>query len=553
MARARSCAFGDVLRASFLDRVDQTSMTFLHRKSGMHADEWTGGALLQAAEAQAAIWRAEFGEGRFVLALSLPHGSAFVTALIAALICDICVVALPPSKPGDPKVPHIVQDCGARAVITTKDGATALEKCLTQNGPLACPIYSVDGTLLRVTEQPAKDVALRDDTILVQYTSGSTRLPKGVEMSGRNILENSALVARTWGLGQETVVVNWMPHYHDMGLMGCILFPILFGGTSVQMSPFDAIRKPLAWLQAVQDHGGTITGGPAFIFAECLKRISPADCIDLDLSSLKQVFCGAEPVPAELLPAFQKRFEASRLPENASFACYGMAEQGLFIAGAQLAKPGKPYGGLAPCRLTEQTRETLKIASADGHPVDDAEEGEIWVCGASTTAGYLNLDNETAQALVQSGDVTWLRTGDLGRIHGDDLFVTGRIKDMLIVNGRNVAATEVEWLAASFDDALNRYAAAVFAPDTLQPAQAVLLIELIDKTRSFEGGVPLRKSIEQAVRGALGVHLVDIRFLPRGSLDKTSSGKVRRNVAAKQYATGSMTLGLGAEVMSELT
>lgn len=548
---SRDPSLADMLRARLLDRKNQTIMTFLHRSGGMKATEITGHALLEAAEQQARIWRKSFGPGRYVLALAMPHGLGFVTAVLAGLLEGIIVSAMPPAKAGDPRLPHIVRDCGARAVITQTQSAAGLLRSLTDNDVVQCPIYDTEGTLLAASDVLPLDVSVAPSTVLLQYTSGSTHMPKGVEMSGANIIANAALVAQTWGLGRDAVVVNWMPHYHDMGLMGCLLYPILFGGSSVQLSPFDVIRKPLTWLQAVQDFKGTITGGPAFIYAECLKRIAPEDCAALDLSALKQAFCGAEPVPADLLPAFQDRFEAYGLPKGASFACYGMAENALFVAGAQ-PDHGVPHDHtLAPCRLTAQTRQCIGIMSDDGQLCRDGVEGEIWVHGPSCTGGYLNAPQETADRFVSKDGQKWLRTGDLGMIQGDDLFVTGRLKDMLIVHGRNVAATEIEWLAASMDERLNKLAAAAFAPDPSVPSDAALLIEVTEKARDFDGADTVRRAITRAVRGAFGVQLKDIRFLPRGTLEKTSSGKVRRRICARTYQQGEMHAGLGPKSTPE--
>lgn len=153
---------------------------------------------------------------------------------------------------------------------------------------------------------------------------------------------------------------------------------------------------------------------------------------------------------------------------------------------------------------------------------------------------------------MTKGAKTWLRTGDLGVIEGDDLFVTGRLKDMLIVHGRNVAATEIEWLAASMDDRLNKLAAVAFAPDPSVPSDAALLIEVTEKARDFDGADTVRRAITRAVRGAFGVQLKDIRFLPRGTLEKTSSGKVRRRICARTYQQGEMHAGLGPKSTPEI-
>lgn len=523
---------------------DQTCTTFLHRDQGMQATPFSGDQLLAAAQARSNTWRSGFGNGPLTLALALPQGADFVISLLAGLICGITVVPLPPNKPNDARLRHIVQDSGARAVMCLPKDLRALERGLGNDLP--CPIHDAATAKILLS---GPDVTGHDSgAAIIQYTSGSTRMPKGVLLSPQNILANCDLVTRVWRMGPDTRVINWLPHYHDMGLMGCILYPILFGGISVQMSPLDLIRKPISWLTAISDFRGTISGGPAFAFEECLKRISPEDCTNLDLSSWVQVFSGSEPVKADLLPQFQTRFADFGLPKDATYSCYGMAENTLFVTGAPGRSKPNSTNTLAPCHLCDITRPLIQITDPDtSTPCPDGHEGEIWVTGESIAISYLNLPDEADETFVILDGTRWLRTGDLGKIEDGDLFVTGRIKDMLIVNGRNIAATEIEWLAADLDPALNALSAAAFAPDPLTSGTAVLLIELRSGHKSLPNADRLRTTLIRAARGAFGIELIDIRFLPRGTLARTSSGKIRRGHVAKSYRKDAIPMGISPQ------
>ena len=364
---------------------------------------------------------------------------------------------------------------------------------------------------------------------MIQYTSGSTRLPKGVRIFGDQILANCDLVARCWDMNPATRFVNWLPHFHDMGLMGGILYPLLTGAYSVQMSPLEMVRRPATWLRAISDHRATFSGGPAFAFSDCLRRITEEECDGLDLSTWRRGFCGAEPVPADLLAQFRNRFQPYGLDPKAVFACYGLAEMTLYAAGGPEPEgdlPAHPSGcsSVHPCALPEETRANLRIVDPEtGDVVADGRQGEIWLKGASKGDGYQSLPDETTSTFAATlpGDDEpgcWLRTGDLGVVEHGLLYVNGRLKDTLIVNGRKIAAAELEWLAGGIDASLNPLAAAAFSPDQSDSGVAALLIEL---KLGYEGPSDpgaVRTAIERAVLGEWGIRLEDVQILPRGSL-----------------------------------
>lgn len=527
------------------DRIDQTQISILRRNAV--PDHLSGERLLRDTQAMIDRLAFEFGEGPQVFILTLPPGEMFVTALLAGLQAGHTIVPTPTPRLGSQssRLRHIAQDCAATAILCVDATREAIERALMQPDmpKLQCPIVALDRPAITSLRSGARRSADPRPAI-IQYTSGSMREPKGVRIFGEQILANHALVESSWHMDASKSCVNWLPHYHDMGLMGGILYPLLSGAQTVQMNPLDIVRRPVNWLRAISDHRATFSGGPAFAFADCLRRITAEECEGLDLSSWTRAYCGAEPIPAGLLPAFSQRFAPYGLPPRAVFGCYGLAETTLFAAGAPdealLPEPPPGCGAVHPCKLTELTRPHLAIVDPDSRrPVPDGTAGEIWVSGPSNGAGYINLAEESAAlfgaSLAGDVDTAWLKTGDVGVISRDRLYVTGRLKDILIVNGRKIAAAEVEWLAGSVDEALNPLAAAAFVGSAEPNAAAVLMIEL-KQGQELSGSVDgIRESIRRLALGEWGLRLNDVQILPRGSLDRTTSGKIRRQAIASAY------------------
>lgn len=514
------------------------------------ATDLTGADLSARAGALAAHWRAVLGPGRHVVVLVLPAGEAFLVALLAGLLdgaLAVTAAAQPRRGSRTQGLGHIVADSGASAVICE---AAARERIIdtlkAADGGAGVPVLAVDDAEERPVAAPRRgwhgDAEM---PAIIQYTSGSTRLPKGVCLTGANILANCAEVQRGWGLGADARVVNWLPHYHDMGLLGGILYPLLSGVWSAQMSPFDVVRDPAFWLRTISTHRGTFSGGPAFAFADCLKRVRDDDLEGVDLASWERAYCGAEPVPAGLPDAFQARFARYGLRSGAVFACYGLAETTLFAAGAPEAPappPATTAGRTYPCAVPPVLAGGIRIVDPEtATPLPEGAVGEIWLSGLSVAQGYLGRETETQATFVDAdlggGPARWLRTGDLGVLGAGWLSVTGRLKDVLVVNGRKIAAAEVEWLAAGQHSSLDPHGAAAFQPAGGDPGTAVLLIERKDGSAVADAGTlaDIRLRIVRAVLGEWGLHLADVRILPRGALERTTSGKIRRQAIAAAY------------------
>ncbi len=554
-----------LIRARLQQRFDTPQVTILRRKADPIV--LCGRDLLARAEAMQTRWRDIFGSDRCRFVLALPAGEVFFSALLAGILGGhaLVPVAIPRSGTRSGRLAHIAHDCGARAVLCVASQVASIRQSMGEGAP--CPVVAIDEDAatgsLSLGEWPAPHIPDCSPTI-IQYTSGSTRLPKGVAIHDSQIISNCRLVEEVWDMNPTSCMVNWLPHYHDMGLMGGILYPLLSGGRSVQMSPLDMVRRPADWLRAISDHKATFSGGPAFAFAECLRRVRPEECVDLDLSSWIRAFCGAEPIPAGLLPEFRARFADYGLAGEAVFGCYGMAEITLFAAGApgSVDLPEAPTGcdAVYPCRLTDATAPLLKIVDPDtGQAISDGEQGEIWLSGPSKAATYIGLPEETARSFhatlagEPSAGGEWLRTGDLGVIKNGLLYVNGRLKDTLIANGLKVSAAELEWLAATVSDRLNPLGAAAFMLDPVEGSGAVLLIELRSGRDLPEDHAEIRQAIERLVAGEWGIQLQDLRILPRGHLERTTSGKIRRQAIAEAYRSGAFPRQRNAVAQNEVT
>lgn len=525
-------------------------MTVCGGRRGQPDQSFTGRDLHQAALERSAELSRDFDPSRGPLALVFPCGMEFVVTLFGALYAGFTVTALAPPRPGVPQARFtaILRDCGPAAVLCPQAWVARLEAAIAEADERA-PVVAIEAlsagaAQAALSKKPfAKGDAARP--AILQYTSGSTRAPRAVMLSGANIVANADLANSTWGLNESGVFLNWLPHFHDMGLMG-ILYPLLAGGRVLLLDPLHMIQRPERWLRLVSEHGVTMSGGPAFAFAHCLQHVTEDHCEGLDLSSWSSAFCGAEPVPAALMDAFRARFRPYGLKPDAVFGSYGLAEYCLMVAGGNPApgaeRPSPPPGcdGIEPCRVAPEMQDNLCLVDPDTRRLVGAgEAGEIWLRGASTTGGYRNRpeETETTYGAVLAGDEAagaWLRTGDIAVQQGDWLYVTGRLTDMLFVNGRKIPATDVEWLAGEQDAALNPMAAAALMPDDLMTGKAILLIELQRRARIADE--PLAGDrIRRAVAGAWGIELTEVRILPSGALPRTSSGKIRRREVADAW------------------
>ena len=396
----------------------------------------------------------------------------------------------------------------------------------------------------------------------LQYTSGSTAEPKGVVLTHANLLANQRMIERAFAQTAGSTIVGWLPLQHDMGLIGNMLQPLWLGARCVLMPPTAFLQKPLRWLRAISRYRGTTSGGPDFAYDLCARRIAPADREGLDLSSWSLAFNGAEPVRAATLDRFAEAFAPCGFRREAFYPCYGLAEATLFVAGGTTGRPPVVRAFSAPelerhRGLAADGAENVRRLVGCGAPPPEqelaivdpevrvrlapGEVGEIWVRGPGVAAGYWRDEEETERvfrAFLAGGEGPFLRTGDLGFVDGGELFVTGRLKDLIILRGRNVYPQDVERAVEASHPALRAGGAASFAIET-EGEERLVVIQEIERGRGKEAGEALA-AIARAVAEEVEAQPHEVVLLRAGTLLKTSSGKVQRRACRDAWLRGEL-------------
>ncbi|WP_339539814.1 non-ribosomal peptide synthetase [Pseudomonas sp. RA_5y_Pfl1_P24] len=488
--------------------------------------------------------------------LLFPSGPDYVAAFFGCLYAG--VIAVPAYPPESTRRHHqerllsIIRDAEPRLLLTIASLADGLAQI--ENAPMVLSIDTLQsaGTWIAPDLHP-------DDIAFLQYTSGSTALPKGVQVSHGNLVANEVLIRRGFGidLNPDDVIVSWLPLYHDMGLIGGLLQPIFSGVPCVLMSPAYFLGRPLRWLEAISEYGGTISGGPDFAYRLCSERVSESALERLDLRQWRVAYSGSEPIRLDTLERFAEKFAACGFTPNNFFASYGLAEATLFVAGgirghgipalrvdeqalaANRAEPGQ--GSAIMSCGTSQPEHAVLIA--DPHTLTELAEnnvGELWATGPSIAHGYWRNPVATATTFVQHAGRTWLRTGDLGFIREGEVYITGRLKDLLIVRGHNLYPQDIEQTIEREVEVVRKGRVAAFAVNDQGLEGIGIAAEISRSVQKILPPDALIKAIRQAVAEAYQEAPSVVVLLNPGALPKTSSGKVQRAACALRYVDGSL-------------
>ncbi|WP_225849433.1 fatty acyl-AMP ligase [Streptomyces sp. HPF1205] len=565
-----SGTFTDLVRArcaEFAD--DEVHLQLRETPEGTAADRLTYGELDRAARRVARALRAHGVEGRPVL-LAFPGSLEFLKAFAGCLYAG--AVAVPAPLPeGNARgrlgrATGILRDSGARVVLTDRAGAPDVARWLATEG--FDDVLCVATDALRENDssddagggEPFRPPATRpEDPALLQYTSGSVTEPRGVMVSHRNLTANHAALQRVLGTTAADRFGGWLPLHHDMGLAH-LLHPLWLGSASVLLAPAAFLHRPLRWLEAVERYRVTVGGGPDFCYDLALRRVTDREVRGLDLSRWRLALNGAEPVRAETLDAFARRFAAAGLRPEALYPCYGLAEATLVVSGGAAGHPYRRRAVdadalardvLAPA---EPGRESTVLVSsgrpvgvdlrvvdpATGREVPEGTVGEIWLRGESVAAGYHGKPAETKaafRAVLEGGEGGFLRTGDLGALEDGQLYVTGRLKELVIVAGRNIYPQDVEHAARAAHPALAGRPGAAFSV----PAGRERLV-LVQEVRAGQSGPDglgeLAELIRRAIREEFGVPAANVLLVRSGTVRRTTSGKVRRTFMRAEFLAG---------------
>lgn len=490
--------------------------------------------------------------------LLFPTGVEFVVSYFACLMAGLIAVPLmPPRKTaGRDSSAAVIADCAPRLILTPAGGETlsaALRQHISETGQVHIPVK------LAETHQPFPHRSSSLDSLaFLQYTSGSTSAPKGVMVSHGNLLANLEMMRRRLGNRGSSNHVSWIPLYHDLGLIMNLLQPLYVGATSVLMTPSAFMHRPLNWLRAIHRFQAEVAAAPNFAYDLCVDRFRPEQMEGVDLSSWKLAINGAEPVRPETLSRFSVCFAPYGFDASAMHPTYGLAEATLVASSAprgrgprirqvsaedlrdrRIADPRSLEDAwhIAGCGTAVDGVEIAIIDKASGSRQRSGLLGEIWLRGASVAKGYWNSPEETAQTFQATiADETdqrgeWLQTGDLGFVDEQgELYIAGRIKDVIIVRGVNYYPQDIEATAATSHEALRRDHCAVFTAPDAQGNEQVILVHEVERTKRHDlDEREIATAIRRAVSESHEIALSRIVFIRPGTIPKTTSGKIQRH------------------------
>ncbi len=544
-ATQRPATLVELLDQRALQQPDQLAYTFLLDGETSEV-RLTYRELRRRARAIAAALRFAGAKGERALLL-FPPGLDFIEGFFGCLYAGVVAVpAYPPHfaklNRNLPRLQAIVADAQARFVLTTSSILERAKLIFAEAPDLKALQWVATDTV--ADEDWRAEHAAPDDLAFLQYTSGSTGHPRGVMLTHANLLHNASLIFHVFEHTATDSYVSWLPMFHDMGLMVGVLQPLYAGIRAVVMSPAAFLQRPARWLEAISRYRATTSGGPNFAYDLCARRITAEDAAALDLSSWSVAFNGAEPVRAETLDRFTSRFERCGFRREAFYPCYGLAEATLIVTGGRKtslpvikrveAKTMVGCGGALP-------RERVIIVDpASLTELEDGHVGEIWVSGPSVAKGYWNRPKETREIfnayLLESDEGPFLRTEDLGFIDEGELYITGRIKDLIIIRGLNHYPQDIEWTVERSHTALRPGCGAAFTVEAGGEERLVIVQEVDARAEvDFDDVI---ETIREAVAAEHELQVYSIALIKPGQISKTSSGKIQRRASRRKFLEG---------------
>jgi len=557
--------FVDLLRYRAEHQSDKTAFIFLS-DGETESSRISYKQLDQQAQSLAFQLQSLKAEGERALLLYQP-GLEFISVFLGCLYGGVVAVpAYPPrANRSLERLQAIVSDAEAKLILTTASLLTNIEGRLTDYLSQEIVQCVATDTLELASAYQPKTIRAEQLSFL-QYTSGSTGTPKGVMVSHGNLIDNSALINTHFGDTDTSVGLSWLPQYHDMGLIGGILQSIYVGATTVLMPPVTLLQRPIRLLQTISKYGITSTGGPNFFYDLCVNQTTPEQRAGLDLSSWTLAFCGAETVRSDTLMNFQKTFAPYGFSWEAFLPCYGMAEATLIVTGStrkeSLIQKSFQSEGLKHNQVIEENAnaatsntlvscgrvhggEVIIVNPETLEPCSSEQVGEIWVNNNCVTQGYWQRPHQTEatfHAHLATGEPkSFLRTGDLGFMQAGELFVTGRLKDLIIIRGRNHYPQDIELTVENSHPSLRSGCGAAFSVERDGQEQLIIVQEVKrDYLRKLDSQAVI-KDIRKAVIQIHEVQPDSIILLKTGTIPKTSSGKIQHYACKKAYLEGELS------------
>jgi non-ribosomal peptide synthetase component F/aryl carrier-like protein len=526
------------------------------------------GELDQQARAIACQLQRLGATGERVLLL-YPPGLEFIAAFFGCLYARAVAVPAYPARANRSisRIQAMVADAQATMVLTTTSVFSDLEQLFAQTSELKALRWLKSDQVTRDLGELWQAPVVRGDSLAyLQYTSGSTSTPKGVMVSHENVLHNSEFIKQASELTSDSVSVSWLPHFHDMGLIDGIIQPLYTGFPSFLMPPVSFLQQPIRWLQAISRYRATHCGGPNFAYELCLRKITPEQRETLDMSSWCNAYNGAEPVRQATLERFVAFFKPCGFRASFLYPCYGLAEATLVVSGGLAGD--KPVYCEVQADILEQNRVVevsrtaenvrqlvgcgrswldTKIVIADPESLRQCvpeQVGEIWVSGSSVAQGYWNRPKETDQTfqayLADTGEGPFLRTGDLGFLRDGELFITGRLKELVIIRGRNHYPQDIELTVEQSHQALRPGCGAALAVE-VEGSERLVIVQEVERSylRKLDVEV-IAGAIRQAVAQQHELQVYAVVLLKTGRLPKTTSGKIQRHACREGFLTGTL-------------
>lgn len=499
------------------------------------------------------------GAGQQPVLLMFPSGLEFIAAFFGCLYAGSIAVTAYPPRPNRSleRFGVIAQDSGAKVVITQDSIRSRIESSVAEMEGVKNLRWITIDNIDDDGEQDWTPPKIDEQSLaFLQYTSGSTARPKGTMISHGNILHNSRMISDAFQHTTSTVAVGWLPMTHDMGLIGYMLQPIYVGFRCILMSPEHFLVRPVRWLRAISRFKATTSGGPDFAYDYCSQKIKPELRDELDLSSWDLAFIGAEHVRPDTINRFSEVFAQCGFHREAFYPCYGLAESTLMVTGGSKSAP--------PVELSLNTEKSRALIGC-GHPWLDQEViivdpetcqrcpndhiGEIWISGSSVAQGYWQQSPETEEVfhgnLRDTGEGPFLRSGDLGFMQDGDLFISGRLKDVIIIGGTNHFPIDIEITVEKSDRALRTNCVAAISID-VDGAERLVIIAEVDRHFLAAGKKQVIENLTAAIRQAVSLNhdlsAHAICLIRQSTIAKTSSAKIQHHVCRKQYLAGELIL-----------
>ena len=543
----RETTIATVLQRRALTTPHATVASFLER--GIARDSLTYDELWRAARKIAGKLRENYHPGERAVLL-FPPGLDFIRALFGCFHAGLIAVPVNRPNPNRPfeRIAQIVANADARVILTTNDAGDRPRRALYDAGALGRAEWRTCGDLMNADSDPALRVA--DDaqaTAVIQHTSGTTGNPRGVVITHANIMAHAAMMETAIEAKQGDVYVSWLPHFHDMGLLG-LLQTVYTGGRALLMSPFAFVHDPRQWLQAISRGRAMYSSAPNAAYELCVRRITTEEVRGYDLSHWRMALCGSEPIRLATIERFARHFAPAGFRVEAFTPCYGLAEATLSVTmtppGRSLAITARDGRQIVGCGRPLPSQEVIIVDPAARARLGEGEIGEIWVTGPIVGSGYWRhpeATEATFRARLADGTGPWLRTGDLGFLADGELFVSGRQKDLIIIAGHNHYPEDIEATIEQAHPDVPPASAAAFAVDD-DTAESLIVVVELPRAVAASASNEVFAAIRRAIAEGHDLRPREIAALRTGALPRTSSGKVQRAACRNAWLGGTLPI-----------